>query len=88
MISLTEAEQFEYPEQEIDKPLKHITLSEADSIESYKFKPFEYERGAVTKFATGVVDTIRDMQDLPEQLSIFGNRLSYGYGGYFGDTEA
>lgn len=87
MISLTEAEQFEYPEQEIDKPLKHITLSEADSIESYKFKPFEYERGAVTKFATGVVDTIRDMQDLPEQLSIFGNRLSYGYGGYFGDTE-
>ena len=87
MISLTEAEQFEYPEQEIDKPLKHITLSEADSIESYKFKPFEYERGAVTKLATGVVDTIRDMQDLPEQLSIFGNRLSYGYGGYFGDTE-
>lgn len=86
MISLTEAENFEYPEKDIGKPLKNITLSEADSIESYEFKPFEYERGSVTKFATGVVNTIRDMQDMPEQLQIFGNRLSFGFGGYFGDT--
>lgn len=86
MITLKEAENFEYPEKDIGKPLKNITLSEADSIESYKFKPFEYERGSVTKFATGVVNTIRDMQDMPEQLQIFGNRLSFGFGGYFGDT--
>lgn len=86
MITLKEAENFEYPEKDISKPLKNITLSEADSIESYKFKPFEYERGSVTKFATGVVNTIRDMQDMPEQLQIFGNRLSFGFGGYFGDT--
>ena len=86
MITLKEAENFEYPEKDISKPLKNITLAEADSIESYKFKPFEYERGNVTKFATGVVNTIRDMQDMPEQLQIFGNRLSFGFGEYFGDT--
>lgn len=86
-MNLTDAVDFEYPEQEMTKPLKNITLSEADSTETFKFKPFEYERGAVTKTTKGVINTIRDMQDLPEQVKIFGKRLSFGFGGYFGDTE-
>lgn len=86
-MNLTDAVDFEYSEQEMTKPLKNITLSEADSTETFKFKPFEYERGAVTKTAKGVINTIRDMQDLPEQVKIFGKRVSFGFGGYFGDTE-
>lgn len=86
-MNLTDAVDFEYPENEMIKPLKNITLSEADSTETFKFKPFEYERGAVTKTAKGVINTIRDMQDLPEQVKIFGKRISFGFGGYFGDTE-
>jgi hypothetical protein len=85
-MNLTDAVDFEYPENEMAKPLKNITLSEADSTETFKFKPFEYERGAVTKTTKGVINTIRDMQDLPEQVKIFGKRLSFGFGGYFGDT--
>lgn len=86
-MNLKDAVDFEYPENEMAKPLKNITLSEADSTETFKFKPFEYERGAVTKTTKGVINTIRDMQDLPEQVKIFGKRLSFGFGGYFGDTE-
>lgn len=86
-MNLTDAVDFEYPENEMVKPLKNITLAEADSTETFKFKPFEYERGAVTKTAKGVINTIRDMQDLPEQVKIFGKRISFGFGGYFGDTE-
>lgn len=86
-MNLKDAIDFEYPENEMAKPLKNITLSEADSTETFKFKPFEYERGAVTKTTKGVINTIRDMQDLPEQVKIFGKRLSFGFGGYFGDTE-
>ena len=84
-MNLTDAVDFEYPENEMIKPLKNITLSEADSTETFKFKPFEYERGVVTKTAKGVINTIRDMQDLPEQVKIFGKRLNYGFGAYFGD---
>ena len=84
-MNLTDAVDFEYPENEMAKPLKNITLSEADSTETFKFKPFEYERGVVTKTAKGVINTIRDMQDLPEQVKIFGKRLNYGFGAYFGD---
>ena len=86
-MNLTDAVDFEYPENEMAKPLKNITLSEADSTETFKFKPFEYERGVITKTTKGVINTIRDMQDLPEQVKIFGKRLSFGFGGYFGDTE-
>ena len=86
-MNLKDAVDFEYPENEMAKPLKNITLSEADSTETFKFKPFEYERGAVTKTTKGVINTIRDMQDLPEQVKIFGKRISFGFGGYFGDTE-
>lgn len=86
-MNLTDAVDFEYPEKDMVKPLKNITLAEADSTETFKFKPFEYERGVVTKTAKGVINTIRDMQDLPEQVKIFGKRLSFGFGGYFGDTE-
>lgn len=86
-MNLKDAVDFEYPENEMAKPLKNITLSEADSTETFKFKPFEYERGVVTKTTKGVINTIRDMQDLPEQVKIFGKRLSFGFGGYFGDTE-
>ena len=70
-MNLKDAVDFEYPENEMAKPLKNITLSEADSTETFKFKPFEYERGAVTKTTKGVINTIRDMQDLPEQVKIF-----------------
>lgn len=86
-MNLKDAVDFEYPENEMAKPLKNITLSEADSTETFKFKPFEYERGVVTKTTKGVINTIRDMQDLPEQVKIFGKRISFGFGGYFGDTE-
>ena len=86
-MNLDDAVNFEYPENEMVKPLKNVTLSEADSTETFKFKPFEYERGVATKTAKGVINTIRDMQDLPEQVKIFGKRLSFGFGGYFGDTE-
>lgn len=86
-MNLKDAVDFEYPENEMAKPLKNITLSEADSTETFKFKPFEYERGAVTKTTKGVINTIRDMQDIPEQVKIFGKRISFGFGGYFGDTE-
>lgn len=86
-MNLKDAIDFEYPENEMAKPLKNITLSEADSTETFKFKPFEYERGAVTKTTKGVINTIRDMQDLPEQVKIFGKRISFGFGGYFGDNE-
>lgn len=85
-MNLTDAVNFEYPEKEMTKPLKNITLAEADSTETFTFKPFEYERGAITKTTKGVINTIRDMQDLPEQVKIFGKRLSFGFGGYFGDT--
>lgn len=85
-MNLKDAEDYEFSEQDMYKPLKHISLSEADSTETFKFKPFEYERGVVTKTAQGVIDTIRDMQDLPEQVKIFGKRISFGFGGYFGDT--
>lgn len=86
-MNLTDAVDFEYPEQDMVKPLKNITLAEADSTETFNFKPYEYERGTVTKTTKGVINTIRDMQDLPEQVKIFGKRLSFGFGGYFGDTE-
>lgn len=86
-MNLKDAVDFEYPENEMAKPLKNITLSEADSTETFDFKPFEYERGTVTKTAKGIINTIRDMQDIPEQVKIFGKRISFGFGGYFGDTE-
>lgn len=86
-MNLTDAVDFEYSEKDMIKPLKNITLAEADSTETFKFKPFEYERGIATRTAKGVINTIRDMQDLPEQVKIFGKRLSFGFGGYFGDTE-
>lgn len=86
-MNLKDAVNYEYSEQDMIKPLKNITLSEADSTETFNFKPFEYERGTVTKTTKGVINTIRDMQDIPEQVKIFGKRISFGFGGYFGDTE-
>ena len=86
-MNLKDAVNYEYSEQDMIKPLKNITLSEADSTETFNFKPFEYERGTVTKTAKGIINTIRDMQDIPEQVKIFGKRISFGFGGYFGDTE-
>ena len=86
-MNLKDAVNYEYSEQDMIKPLKNITLSEADSTETFNFKPFEYERGTVTKTAKGIINTIRDMQDIPEQVKIFGKRMSFGFGGYFGDTE-
>ena len=86
-MNLKDAVNYEYSEQDMIKPLKNITLSEADSTETFDFKPFEYERGTVTKTAKGIINTIRDMQDIPEQVKIFGKRISFGFGGYFGDTE-
>ncbi len=86
-MNLKDAVNYEYSEQDMIKPLKNITLSEADSTETFDFKPFEYERGTVTKTAKGIINTIRDMQDIPEQVKIFGKRMSFGFGGYFGDTE-
>lgn len=86
-MNLKDAVNYEYSEQDMIKPLKNITLSEADSTETFNFKPFEYERGTVTKITKGVINTIRDMQDIPEQVKIFGKRISFGFGGYFGDTE-
>lgn len=54
---------------------------------SYMFKPLSYQPTVGEKVRSGFMYALEDMQDIPEEIEIFGKQLEYGFGKYFGDSE-
>lgn len=85
MVNLADVENgLPYSEDELDKPIKDITLGNAVKIRPMHF---DYNRGTLARFGAGVVRGFESLEDIPEQVELFGDEISYGLGGYFGDDE-
>ena len=77
-------------ETKADEPVKKMWLMDAVRDEKLKINVpedyYEYQRGFGSRFGSGVIQAVESIKDIPEQVEIFGDRTSYGFGGYFGDT--
>lgn len=83
-MNLDEAENKIYNTDEIRKPVKFVSISEADKMSKEYFKPLDYDpRG---KFSKGLSVGFGEISDIPEEVVLYGKRASLAIGGYFGDT--
>lgn len=83
-MNLNDAENKLYNSEEITKPVKLFTLSEADKMNKYTFKPFDYD--VRSDFSKGVSVGVGELTDIPQEVVLFGKRARLALGGYFGDT--
>ncbi len=83
-MNLDDAENKLYNSEEIAKPVKLFTLSEADKMNKYTFKPFDYD--VRSDFSKGVSVGVGELADIPQEVVLFGKRARLALGGYFGDT--
>ena len=83
-MNLDDAENKLYNSEEITKPVKLFTLSEADKMNKYTFKPFDYD--VRSDFSKGVSVGVGEIADIPQEVVLFGKRARLALGGYFGDT--
>lgn len=83
-MNLDDAENKLYTSEEIAKPVKLFTLSEADKMNKYTFKPFDYD--VRSDFSKGVSVGVGEIADIPQEVVLFGKRARLALGGYFGDT--
>ena len=83
-MNLDDAENKLYNSEEITKPVKLLTLSEADKMNRYTFKPFDYD--VRSDFSKGVSVGVGELADIPQEVVLFGKRARLALGGYFGDT--
>lgn len=83
-MNLNDAENKLYNSEEITKPVKLFTLSEADKMNKYTFKPFDYD--IRSDFSKGVSVGVGELTDIPQEVVLFGKRARLALGGYFGDT--
>lgn len=83
-MNLDDAENKLYNSEEITKPVKLFTLSEADKMNKYTFKPFDYD--VRSDFSKGVSVGVGELSDIPQEVVLFGKRARLALGGYFGDT--
>lgn len=83
-MNLDDAENKLYNSEEITKPVKLFTLSEADKMNKYTFKPFDYD--VRSDFSKGVSVGVGELADIPQEVVLFGKRARLALGGYFGDT--
>ena len=83
-MNLDDAENKLYNSEEIIKPVKLFTLSEADKMNKYTFKPFDYD--VRSDFSKGVSVGVGELSDIPQEVVLFGKRARLALGGYFGDT--
>lgn len=83
-MNLDDAENKLYNSEEITKPVKLFTLSEADKMNKYTFKPFDYD--VRSDFSKGVSVGVGELTDIPQEVVLFGKRARLALGGYFGDT--
>lgn len=83
-MNLDDAENKLYNSEEIAKPVKLFTLSEADKMNKYTFKPFDYD--VRSDFSKGVSVGVGELSDIPQEVVLFGKRARLALGGYFGDT--
>lgn len=74
-----------------DNPPTSMWLSDAASITNGNLHipdyVYEYKRGAVTRFTTGVIEGIEAIEDVPEQVQIIGGQAQVALGGYWDDQE-
>ena len=83
-MNLDEAENKIYNTDEIRKPVKFVSISEADKMSKEYFKPLDYDpRG---KFSKGLSVGFGEISDIPDEVVLYGKRASLAIGGYFGDT--
>ena len=83
-MNLDDAENKLYNSEEITEPVKLFTLSEADKMNKYTFKPFDYD--VRSDFSKGVSVGVGELTDIPQEVVLFGKRARLALGGYFGDT--
>lgn len=83
-MNLDDAENKLYTSEEITEPVKLFTLSEADKMNKYTFKPFDYD--VRSDFSKGVSVGVGELSDIPQEVVLFGKRARLALGGYFGDT--
>ncbi len=83
-MNLDDAENKLYTSEEITEPVKLFTLSEADKMNKYTFKPFDYD--VRSDFSKGVSVGVGEIADIPQEVVLFGKRARLALGGYFGDT--
>ena len=83
-MNLDDAENKLYNSEEITEPVKLFTLSEADKMNKYTFKPFDYD--VRSDFSKGVSVGVGELSDIPQEVVLFGKRARLALGGYFGDT--
>ena len=83
-MNLNDAENKLYNSEEITKPVKLFTLSEADKMNKYTFKPFDYD--VRSDFSKGMSVGVGELTDIPQEVVLFGKRARLALGGYFGDT--
>ena len=85
MVSLTEVENtLPYNKDEIDSPVKYLTLADAERTRPMHF---DYKRGTLERFQSGIISGIEAIKDIPQQIEIFGNEVSYTLSGFGGDKE-
>nr|DAI59741.1 MAG TPA: hypothetical protein [Caudoviricetes sp.] len=74
-----------------DNPPTSMWLSDAASITNGNLHipdyVYEYKRGAVTRFTTGVIEGIEAIEAVPEQVQIIGGQAQVALGGYWDDQE-
>ena len=73
-----------YTSEEINKPVKLYTMSEADKMSRMTFRPFEYDTRS--NFSKGLEIGVGELTDIPQEITLFGKRANLAIGGYFGDT--
>lgn len=85
ILSGSEAEDFEYKREDLQKPIKHYTMANAEQIQNYEFKPYQYKTGIVGQAVSGVVHGVEELGSVPQKLDLYGKNLLLAIGGYFGN---
>lgn len=83
-MNIDDAENKIYSYEEITKPVKMLTMSEADKMSRMSFKPIDYDPQSA--FSKGLSVGMGEIADMPSEVILFGKRAKLAIGGYFGDT--
>jgi len=83
-MNIDDAENKIYSYEEITKPVKMLTMSEADKMSRMSFKPIDYDPQSA--YSKGLSVGMGEIADIPSEVILFGKRAKLAIGGYFGDT--
>lgn len=76
---------------DVEREVTFFDIDDAADRENFKFsymtRPLHYESTTAERIGKGFLYSLEEMQDIPEEIEIFGKQLNYGFGKYFGDDE-